>query len=79
MDQPAALSVKGLTFNYHTRSEPALENVNLELFPGQVLLLAGASGSGKTTLIRCINGLIRVPIMAISAVRSAFSASPCVK
>jgi len=58
MDQPAALSVKGLTFNYHTRSELALENVNLELFPGQVLLLAGASGSGKTTLIRCINGLI---------------------
>jgi energy-coupling factor transport system ATP-binding protein len=56
--ETAALSVKGLTFHYHTRSELALDTINLQLYPGQVLLLAGASGSGKTTLMRCINGLI---------------------
>jgi energy-coupling factor transport system ATP-binding protein len=56
--ETAALSVKDLTFHYHTRAELALESVNLQLLPGQILLLAGASGSGKTTLMRCINGLI---------------------
>ncbi|MBE0698581.1 MAG: ABC transporter ATP-binding protein [Anaerolineaceae bacterium] len=58
IEEQAALSVKKLTFHYHTRTEMALEDVNLQLFPGQILLLAGASGSGKTTLMRCINGLI---------------------
>jgi energy-coupling factor transporter ATP-binding protein EcfA2 len=58
MDQAAALSVKNLTFHYHTRTELALKEINLQIYPGQVLLLAGASGSGKTTLMRCINGLI---------------------
>jgi energy-coupling factor transport system ATP-binding protein len=57
-EEMTALSVKDLTFHYHTRSEMALEKINLQLFSGQILLLAGASGSGKTTLMRCINGLI---------------------
>lgn len=53
-----ALSIEHLSFTYHTRPEPALEDVNLCLRAGEILLLAGASGSGKTTLMRCINGLI---------------------
>jgi energy-coupling factor transport system ATP-binding protein len=52
------LTVEGLTFRYHTRSEPALYDVSLTLEQGELLLIAGASGCGKTTLIRCINGLI---------------------
>lgn len=58
MAETAALSIKHLTFHYRTRAEMALDDVNLQLYPGEVLLLAGASGSGKTTLMRCINGLI---------------------
>lgn len=58
MSEAAALSIENLSFNYHTRDELALKNINLEVKPGQVMLLAGASGSGKTTLMRCINGLI---------------------
>lgn len=53
-----ALSIEHLTFQYHTRETPSLQDVTLRLQPGEVLLLAGASGSGKTTLMRCINGLI---------------------
>ena len=34
-----------------------LQDVNLAVDPGQVLVVIGASGSGKSTLIRCINGL----------------------
>lgn len=55
---PLPLVVKDLTFQYHTRSTPAIQNVNLTLEPGQIMLLAGSSGCGKTTLMRCINGLI---------------------
>lgn len=58
MSEAAALSIENLSFAYHTRDELALKNINLEVYPGQVMLLAGASGSGKTTLMRCINGLI---------------------
>ena len=55
---PLPLFVKDLSFQYHTRSTPAIQNINLTLEPGQVMLLAGSSGCGKTTLMRCINGLI---------------------
>ncbi len=49
---------EGLSFRYRSREQPAIQDINLTLEPGQVVLLAGASGCGKTTLIRCINGLI---------------------
>ena len=34
-----------------------LKNINLEVEPGEVLVICGPSGSGKSTLIRCINRL----------------------
>lgn len=58
MEQEIALSVEHLSFKYSSRSEMALEDINLQVPTGQVLLLAGASGSGKTTFMRCVNGLI---------------------
>lgn len=58
MEANPALSVEHLSFRYSSRSEAALEDINLQIAPGQIMLLAGSSGSGKTTLMRCINGLI---------------------
>lgn len=52
------LVIKNLTFQYRTRPEKAVEDVSIELKPGEMLLIAGSSGCGKTTLARCINGLI---------------------
>lgn len=52
------LTIEGLTFQYRTRPEKAVENISFALQPGEMLLIAGSSGCGKTTLARCINGLI---------------------
>ena len=52
------LVIENLSFQYRTRPEPAIQNISLELKPGEMLLIAGSSGCGKTTLARCINGLI---------------------
>lgn len=57
MSDPS-LVIKNLSFQYRTRSEPAIENISFELKPREMLLIAGSSGCGKTTLARCINGLI---------------------
>ena len=34
-----------------------LRDIDMEVKPGEVVVLIGASGSGKTTLLRCVNGL----------------------
>ncbi|MBF8223597.1 MULTISPECIES: amino acid ABC transporter ATP-binding protein [Halomonadaceae] len=43
--------------NKHFGSLHVLKNIDLEVKPGEVVVVIGASGSGKSTLIRCINGL----------------------
>ncbi len=37
----------------------ALENINLEIYPGEIYGIIGMSGAGKSTLVRCINFLER--------------------
>ncbi|WP_318152535.1 amino acid ABC transporter ATP-binding protein [Halomonas sp. M4R1S46] len=43
--------------NKHFGSLHVLKDIDLEVSPGEVVVIIGASGSGKSTLIRCINGL----------------------
>ena len=43
--------------NKHFGSLHVLNDIDLEIVPGEVVVVIGASGSGKSTLIRCINGL----------------------
>jgi ATP-binding cassette subfamily C exporter for protease/lipase len=52
-----ALSLKHVEATAPGRPVPILRGVNLELSPGQVLVVLGPSGSGKSTLARVILGI----------------------
>jgi glutamine transport system ATP-binding protein len=43
--------------NKHFGTLHVLKDIDLDVTPGEVVVIIGASGSGKSTLIRCINGL----------------------
>lgn len=52
------ISFQDFGFQYTAQAEPTLHHINLDIYPGEKILIAGASGSGKSTLAGCINGLI---------------------
>jgi energy-coupling factor transport system ATP-binding protein len=53
-----ALSFEHVTYRYPGADAPALEDVSLEIAPGELCLLAGMSASGKSTLLRAACGLV---------------------
>jgi energy-coupling factor transport system ATP-binding protein len=54
----ALAELRGVRYRYPGAPRDALAGVDLELRPGELVLLAGASGSGKSTLLRAIAGLV---------------------
>lgn len=48
----AQFAIRDFSFTYPGGAKPALSRINLEIEPGQYVLLCGKSGSGKTTLMR---------------------------
>jgi energy-coupling factor transporter ATP-binding protein EcfA2 len=54
----SVLSLDRVTYSYPGAAALALEDVSLEIGPGELVVLAGASGSGKSTLLRVANGLV---------------------
>ena len=57
MPQPI-ISFSHFSFQYRAQKRPTLKDINLDIMPGERVLIAGPSGSGKSTLGSCINGLI---------------------
>ena len=51
------ISFRNFSFQYRAQKRHTLTDINLEIYPGERVLIAGPSGSGKSTLAGCINGL----------------------
>jgi len=43
-----------VTVQFHEQAAPALDRVNLQVKPGEVVALVGGSGAGKTTLVQLL-------------------------
>ena len=57
---PLAVRCRGLAKTYGTGATrvPALRGIDLDVMPGELLMVVGPSGSGKTTLISVIAGIL---------------------
>ncbi|MCI3924680.1 ABC transporter ATP-binding protein [Paenibacillus sp. TRM 82003] len=57
MKQPI-IEFEGFGFQYRAQAEPTLQDIDLTIYAGEKVLIAGPSGSGKSTLAHCLNGLV---------------------
>ncbi|MBL4766690.1 MAG: sugar ABC transporter ATP-binding protein [Rhodobacteraceae bacterium] len=54
MEKEPILSVRNLTKKFGGLT--AVDKVNLDIYPGEVVALLGDNGAGKSTLIKCVSG-----------------------
>ena len=57
MDKEPIISCRGVVkrFDNHT----VLDRIDLDIYPGETMVIMGGSGSGKSTLLRCLVGSLR--------------------
>jgi energy-coupling factor transporter ATP-binding protein EcfA2 len=53
-----AVEFRNVSYTYPNCKDQIIQNLNLEINPGEFVGLVGLTGTGKTTLFRLINGLI---------------------
>ncbi|MGH2926117.1 MAG: ABC transporter ATP-binding protein [Solirubrobacterales bacterium] len=58
MSDDALVRIESLDYRYPSARGDCLHALDLEIEPGEMVILAGGSGSGKTTLLRACCGLV---------------------
>ncbi|HEY8702948.1 MAG TPA: ABC transporter ATP-binding protein [Arthrobacter sp.] len=56
--RPAAVSARGWGWRHAGRSAPAIRGLDLDIGPGERVLLLGPSGVGKSTLLHALAGVL---------------------
>ena len=53
------IKIEGLSKSFVNKNTTvhALDNIDLEIYKGEIFGIIGLSGAGKSTLVRCINYL----------------------
>ncbi len=49
-----AIRYEGVAFRYHPDAEPVLQDIDLDIAPGETVAFVGRSGAGKTTLVNLL-------------------------
>ena len=57
-ERPPMIRVRGLHKSFGS-SIHAVRGIDLDVLPGEVVVIVGPSGSGKSTVLRCLNMLER--------------------
>lgn len=52
-----AIELQNISKTFPDNNRPAVDNINLKVSEGEILVLLGESGSGKTTIMRLIAGI----------------------
>jgi len=53
------VSLKEVNYRYNKKSKFSLKDININIFEGEIVGIAGRNGSGKSTLIKLIGGVIK--------------------
>jgi ABC-2 type transport system ATP-binding protein len=57
MSENPIIEIRELTKYYKGNDEPAINNISLDIFNGEIFGLLGPNGAGKTTTISILCGL----------------------